>query len=223
VEFYNPSGTPVLAAADGVVVVAGNDGQPAGYSPWSNFYGNLVVIEHHLPGVGQAVYTLYAHFSVIETRAGQAVRAGERIGAVGATGAATGSHLHFEVRLGANDYGSNRNPILWLKPLRGAEGDPFGVIAGRLAAANGNPLHYTGINIQYFPDPGQPQAAAYPVETYAPDEHPANGDGEWQENFSLGDLPAGQYRVSFIWMNVLYERWIEVQAGKVTVVAFVVK
>ena len=223
VEFYDASGTPVLAAADGIVIVAGNDRQAVTYSPWLNFYGNLIVIEHNLPGVSQPLFTLYGHLSKIEAQTGQNVRAGEEIGEVGASGSATGSHLHFEVRLGENNYDSNRNPALWLKPLSGEDGNPYGVIAGRFADGEGNPLYYTGLNIQYFPDRDKPQAAAHQLETYAPEEHPVRGDDAWQENFALGDLPAGQYRVSFIWENVLYERWVEVQPRKLTVVIFIVE
>jgi hypothetical protein len=150
------------------------------------------------------------------------MRAGEKIGEVGASGAATGSHLHFEVRLGENNYDSNRNPVLWLKPLSGEDGNPYGVIAGRFADGEGNPLYYTGLNIQYFPKLGGPQAAAYSVETYAPEDQPVHADDKWQENFALGDLPAGHYRISFILASVLYERWVEVQPGKLTVVTFLV-
>jgi murein DD-endopeptidase MepM/ murein hydrolase activator NlpD len=223
VEFYDASGTPVLAAADGIVIVAGDDRESPLYSPWSNFYGNLIVIEHNLPGISQPVFTLYGHLSKIEVQTNQNVRKGEKIGEVGATGAATGSHLHFEVRLGENDYDSNRNPVLWLKPLSVKDGSPFGVISGRLADGKGNPLYDTSLNIQYFTDRDKQQAAAYQVETYAPEEHPVRGDDAWQENFALGDLPAGQYRISLIWKNVLFERWVEVQPGKVTLVTFIIK
>ncbi|MDI6769692.1 MAG: M23 family metallopeptidase [Anaerolineales bacterium] len=223
VEFYNASGTPVLAAADGVVIVAGDDKEGATFSPWPNFYGNLIVLEHRLPGINQPVYTLYGHLSKIEAQSGLNVRAGEKIGEVGASGAAIGSHLHFEVRLGENNYDSTRNPVLWLKPLRGEDSNPYGLIAGRFMDAQVNPLHYSNLNVQYFPDVSAPQAAAYPLETYAPENHPLRGDDRWRENFALGDLPAGHYRISYIWGGVLYERWVEVQPGKLTIVTFIVK
>ncbi len=223
VEFPTASGTPVLAAADSVVLLAGDDKQGAAHSPWPNFYGNLIVLEHHLPGINQPVYTLYGHLSKIEVQSGQRVSAAEKIGEVGASGAAIGSHLHFEVRLGENNYDSTRNPVLWLKPLRDENGYPDGLIAGRFMDAQGNPLYYSNLNVQYFPKVGGPQAAAYPVETYAPEKHPVRGDDRWHENFSLGDLPAGHYRISYIWAGVLYERWVEVQPGKVTLVTIIVK
>ncbi len=215
VEFYNGSGTPVLAAADGTVVVAGNDSQTA-YGPALNLYGNLIVIEHHFPGIQPVVFTLYGHLSKVGVRLNQAVRAGELIGEVGSTGAAIGSHLHFEVRLGQDNYDSNRNPVLWLKPLAASSGQSFGVIAGRLTDGQGNLIHTQNLNIQYFPDPNGPQAAVYQVETYAPEEHPVQPDDQLKENFTLGDLPAGQYRISLVWSGALYETRVEVRPGQVT-------
>jgi peptidoglycan hydrolase-like protein with peptidoglycan-binding domain len=86
VDFPAPLGTPVRAAGRGRVVFAGWD---------SGGYGNLVVLEHP-----QGVRSMYAHLSRIAVTSGQAVVAGSYVGAVGATGFATGPHLHFELRLG---------------------------------------------------------------------------------------------------------------------------
>jgi murein DD-endopeptidase MepM/ murein hydrolase activator NlpD len=77
-------GTPVRAAADGVVQSAEYAGR----------YGRLVIIDH---GGSQ---TYYAHLSRFDVIAGQEVRRGQIIGAVGMSGRASGPHLHFEVRLG---------------------------------------------------------------------------------------------------------------------------
>jgi murein DD-endopeptidase MepM/ murein hydrolase activator NlpD len=85
IDYPAPTGTPVQAAGRGQVVFAGWD--PGGY-------GNLVVIEHP-----QGVRSMYAHLSRIEVRLGQWMTAGAVIGKVGATGLATGPHLHFELRL----------------------------------------------------------------------------------------------------------------------------
>jgi len=73
---------------DGTVVLAG--AAPAGYSG----YGNVVMIDH-----GNGIATLYAHLSRVDVAAGQTVQQGQQIGAIGATGEATGDHLHFEVRV----------------------------------------------------------------------------------------------------------------------------
>jgi murein DD-endopeptidase MepM/ murein hydrolase activator NlpD len=89
VDFPAPAGTAVAAAGSGRVVFAGTSG-----SGW----GNLVVVAHRL-----GVRTRYAHLSRIEVQLGERVNAGSTIGLVGATGEATGPHLHFEVVVrGAN-------------------------------------------------------------------------------------------------------------------------
>ena len=84
VDYSAPQGTPVLSVGDGVVEVAGSQ----------NGYGNLVQLQH-----SNGKSTVYAHLSRIDVRAGQRVEQGQRIGAVGATGWATGPHLHFEFRI----------------------------------------------------------------------------------------------------------------------------
>ena len=78
------TGTPVGAAASGVVTWAA----PA------DGYGNLVIVAH-----GSGVSTFYAHLSAMSVRVGQKVSTGSQLGLVGATGEATGPHLHFEVRV----------------------------------------------------------------------------------------------------------------------------
>ena len=84
-------GTPILAAADGVVTVAN------GLDSWGGSYGYYVQIDH-----GGGLETLYAHCSSICVTTGQQVQSGQVIGYVGHTGRATGSHLHFEVRANGN-------------------------------------------------------------------------------------------------------------------------
>lgn len=83
VDFAAPTGTPIQAAAGGTVTFAGVQ----------SGYGNIVIVEH--PDGSE---TRYAHASRIDVKVGQRVAQGELIAAVGATGMATGPHLHFEIR-----------------------------------------------------------------------------------------------------------------------------
>ena len=83
----------------------------------------------------------------VDVRVGQRVEAGSLLGLVGLTGVAIGAHLHFEVRVGANDYESTRNPELWLLPLPYA-GEPQGVIAGSVRDPDGNWLPEVTVVIQ---------------------------------------------------------------------------
>jgi len=83
-DFGSAFGTPVYAARNGKVVIAGNNGR---YQ-----YGKYVIIEHD-----NGLSTLYAHLSVHNVSQNQTVRAGEIIGSVGNTGYSTGPHLHFTV------------------------------------------------------------------------------------------------------------------------------
>jgi murein DD-endopeptidase MepM/ murein hydrolase activator NlpD len=89
-----PVGTPLVAAADGTVVIARSGG-------WNYGYGSYVVIAHP-----NGTQTLYGHMSVVGVSVGQNLSKGEKIGKMGSTGNSTGSHVHFEVR-GAY------NPFAW--------------------------------------------------------------------------------------------------------------
>jgi len=92
VDYGAPAGTPVRVVADGVVDFAG----------WKNGYGNVVEVKH-----GGEKSTFYAHLSRIDVRRGQRTEQGQRIGAVGSTGWATGPHLHFEFRIA----GKHQDPL----------------------------------------------------------------------------------------------------------------
>lgn len=99
-DFDGNTGDPVFAAQSGTVIHAG--AAPAGYSG----YGTIVLIDH-----GNGTTTLSAHLSRVAVRSGSPVAAGEVIGAIGSTGNVTGSHLHFELRLGDRSV----NPSSWFR------------------------------------------------------------------------------------------------------------
>lgn len=94
-DFGADMGTPILAAADGVVVSAGERGG----------YGNAVLVDD-----GASLATLYAHQSTMAVGVGDPVKRGQVIGYVGSTGFSTGPHLHFEVRVN----GAPVDPMLYL-------------------------------------------------------------------------------------------------------------
>ena len=85
VDIAAPKGTPVLAAESGTVITV---------KEGSTGYGHYVVISH-----GSNICTLYGHMSAIYVSAGDTVSRSQQVGAVGSTGASTGNHLHFEVRV----------------------------------------------------------------------------------------------------------------------------
>ena len=92
VDLAASRGTPIYAAADGVVIISKNSG-------WNSGYGNYVVVTHT-----NGTQTLYAHMSRGAVTMGQAVAQGEVLGYVGNTGKSTGPHLHFEVRGAKNPF-----------------------------------------------------------------------------------------------------------------------
>jgi murein DD-endopeptidase MepM/ murein hydrolase activator NlpD len=95
VDIAAPLNTPVLAAADGVVITAKNTG-------WNTGYANYVVIKHN-----NGTQTLYAHLTKATVTIGQSVSKGQQIGLLGSTGRSTGPHVHFEVRGAKNPLGDN--------------------------------------------------------------------------------------------------------------------
>lgn len=93
VDLAAPRGTPILAAAAGTVIISiGNGG-------WNGGYGNYVVINH-----ANGTQTLYAHMSRVIASVGETVSQCQEIGLVGATGEATGPHVHFEVHGARNPF-----------------------------------------------------------------------------------------------------------------------
>lgn len=84
IDIAAPTGTPVVASADGEIVRTGYE--PAGY-------GRFIEVRH-----ANGLHSFYGHLSRVDVKRGDRVLGGERIGRVGSTGYSTGPHLHFEVR-----------------------------------------------------------------------------------------------------------------------------
>lgn len=98
-DFAGSSGTPIYATADGVVT----------HADWQSGYGRLIKIQHEF-----GIETRYAHLSKIRVKKGQRVSKGTRIGDMGNSGRSTGTHLHYEVRVG----GKAVNPMNFIKAGR---------------------------------------------------------------------------------------------------------
>lgn len=107
VDYAARTGTPIMAAGDGRIELAG----------WKSGYGKTVIINH-----GQGRSTLYGHMSAIgKLKRGQFVSQGSIIGRVGSTGLATGPHLHYEFRINGNQVNPLKVTMPKPEPLRGAE------------------------------------------------------------------------------------------------------
>jgi len=105
VDYAAPTGTPIMAAGNAKVVSAG----------WQRGYGNTVVLDH-----GRGYTTLYGHMSrTAKLRRGQQVQQGEVIGYVGATGLATGPHLHYEFRVNGKHHDPLKHILPPPEPLKG--------------------------------------------------------------------------------------------------------
>ncbi|AQU80810.1 murein hydrolase activator EnvC family protein [Planococcus faecalis] len=87
-DIANVTGTPISAAASGIVSYAGN----------MSGYGNVVIVTHSINGQTHA--TVYAHMNSINVSVGQSVSQGQQVGGMGSTGRSTGTHLHFEIHVG---------------------------------------------------------------------------------------------------------------------------
>lgn len=128
VDFAVPSGTPILAAADGVVEHAGWD---------TTGYGNMVGIKH----TGTQYATLYAHNASIQVSVGQTVTQGQQISVSDSTGNSSGPHLHF----GVNVLGSVSNDNGWTDPMQ---------VLGDAAVQTPQPYTDTGTTVVNATAPG---------------------------------------------------------------------
>jgi murein DD-endopeptidase MepM/ murein hydrolase activator NlpD len=203
IDFPNDRGTTILAASSGNVIHAGALPSPRN---GVNYYGNTVVIQHDWQWRGQDVFTLYAHTLELFVKEGDRVDQGQLIAGVGSSGEVTDSHLHFEVRVGTNNYHDARNPALWLAPYEG-----WGTLAGRLVDKRGRLIPGATLVVQ----PVNVDAQVRKQRTYS---LAVRSDAIWRENFVVGDLPAGDYILEVTVVgsadSVTYRREVTIKPGQ---------
>ncbi|KXK15410.1 MAG: peptidase M23 family protein [Chloroflexi bacterium OLB14] len=209
VDISAPKDTPIMAAGEGTVV----------WADWGLFlevpgdqtdpYGLAVAIRHDFGYNDQQLYTIYAHMNSVNVIKGQHVETGDVIGYVGSTGATTGPHVHFEVRMPNNSFFYTYNPELWIAPPQG-----WGVLAGRLMNLKGDLLQQ--VEVRVSPEQG---GRNFTVRTYGT-KGAVNADPYYNENLVLGDLPAGIYKISFEYEDKKVQTWVEIFPGQVSYFTF---
>lgn len=209
IDMPNPIGTTIRAAGSGTVLFASSEEEPYFQSTFS--YGNIVVIEHDFGWQGQALYTLYAHLEAPLVSTGDLVEAGDPIGLNGNTGGASGAHVHFEVRLGQNTYGSTVNPVLWLAPYVG-----HGTIAGRLVNERNEMIDEATITLRDWAT--TLFTARMPTYIFDGTVNQVNSDPNWEENFVFSDIPVGRYEVIAEVDGIRYREVVDVFEGRTSFV-----
>ena len=211
-------GTPILAAGEGRVIYAGLGVYRGGSNVYDDPYGKAVVIEHTFSYQGEPLYTLYAHLDEILVVEGQNVKSGERIGLMGKTGKTTGPHLHFEVRLGKNEYFSTRNPDLWVSPPQG-----WGILVGQVLTYEGN-LHEQQVVYLYRSEEAllgdELDDRLWIGKSYQ--NEAINSDPYYKENLTITNIPAGTYIVYIPVTDIgfAYQKTVEIKPGQVTYFKF---
>jgi hypothetical protein len=204
VDIVTPIGTAVVAAAPGQVLWAGV-GLLNGDDSEDDPYGYAIAIEHEFGWKNETLYTVYAHLSEIKVTKGQYINTGEIIGLSGDTGFTTGPHLHFEIRLGSNNFYRTLNPELWLTPPQG-----YGLIVGKLISLDGQLLVAQEVVITNTSTQKEWRGKSYSsIFT-------VNGDPFYDENFVISDLPSGNYDIQILYNGYYYKTNIDVDPGRIT-------
>jgi len=208
VDIDAPYGTKILAAGPGTVV----------WADWGLFleapgaledpYGLAVVLRMDFGHKDEPLYSVYAHMSQIIAVRGQHVETGDVLGLVGATGATTGPHVHFEVRWKQNSFHHTYNPELWMAPPEG-----WGQLAGRITDSHNKAMQLLDVRVRNTVSNELRLVRTYGAGAVNPDPY-------YEENMVLGDLPAGLYRISFLWDNAEQQEWMYVYPGQVTYFTF---
>jgi murein DD-endopeptidase MepM/ murein hydrolase activator NlpD len=209
-DYDAPLHTPILAAASGKVVFAGY-GLALGKGNSSDPYGLAVVIRHDFSYSGYSILTVYSHMEKVLVSAGDFVKEGTKIGLVGMTGNTSGPHVHFEVRLEKDNIYYVQNPELWVMP-----NIDYGVFVGKFTNDYGQYLLSKKITIEALSS-----GKKWNIYTYAALDVP--NDPNYQENVTLGDLPAGKYRVTFLNNYEYFTYDFSISPGAITYVEFVSK
>jgi murein DD-endopeptidase MepM/ murein hydrolase activator NlpD len=206
-DFDAPLHTPILAAASGKVVFTGY-GLALGKGNTKDPYGLAVVIRHDFSYYGYSILTVYGHMEKVIVEAGQSVKAGDEIGFVGLTGNTSGPHVHYEVRIEKNGTYYVQNPFLWMAPPVDS-----GVLVGRFVDAYDKYITAREVWITSLST-----GENWTVKTYAAQDVP--NDPYYKENVVLGDLPSGNYLVTYLNNYQYYKLEFTINPGVVTFVYF---
>lgn len=211
-------GTPIMAAGDGIVIYAGQGVYRGGQDVFDDPYGKAIVLEHSFKYQGETLFTLYAHLDEILVTVGESVQSGQKIGLMGNTGNTTGPHLHFEVRVGKNEYFSTRNPDLWMSPPIG-----WGVLVGQILTYEGR-LHEQQIIYLYRSEDDlrgdEIDDLLWIGKSYQ--NEAINSDPFYLENITISNIPAGTYIISIPVTEIgfAYQKKVEINPGQVTFFKF---
>ncbi len=208
IDIPAPRGAEVLAAGPGIVVWAGVGLFSGSTYNTNDPYGKAVAIRHDFGYRDQELYTVYAHMEEVDVVVGQRVKTGDVVGHVGDTGMTTGPHLHFEVRLGANDFWKTRNPELWISPPQG-----YGVLVGRVTTTYGQRLDTYLVMLKSLATNQN-----YVTKTYGP--LTVNCDDYYNENVVLGNLPAGIYELNIPYGALNRITNVQILPGQITYFSF---
>ncbi len=208
-------GTPVIAAGPGTVTWAGWGLYYGDPGNTDDPYGQAVVIRHDFGYQGKPLFTVYAHLKEVDVARGQWLDTGDPLGLVGDTGATTGAHLHFEIRLNEENFFQTYNPELWLAPPQG-----WGVLVGRVTDTGNVPLVAREIRVW----PVEDEYQIWYTQTYGdnPDSEksPLHSDLYYHENYVLSDLPAGDYAVDISYGGRVLRQFVTIRPGQVTYFRF---
>ena len=153
----------------------------------------------------------------MDVKTGDKVKTGEKIGEVGATGSAIGSHLHFEVRISNPGLDQGLNPELFISLLDNQPLTPSGILIGNILDYQKQKVSQNKLVIQPVENGRIMIDKAYYLETYATDA--PISDPNWQENFSISNLPVGNYRVSTYINKEFIEKYISINENSLTFIS----